>query len=178
MGAEHDFWVYDPRGAGWTVYGKGRMSPDGARIEPDAGAGLQEYMGFGIGFPVGPLPPPTRPTPEQPCGEDGDPVDCATGLFMHRRADVAMADDMPVAIERTYRPGDTVVHAFGKGTNHTYGVYVRSPTGSNDALELVLPDGGGIELHKISGTKHPHGLCLGAYRHLEPFLRREDDRFQ
>ncbi|MGH8612480.1 MAG: DUF6531 domain-containing protein [Gammaproteobacteria bacterium] len=53
-----------------------------------------------------------------------------------------LADDMPLAITRTYRPGDTVVRAFGKGTNHSYGLYVRTPTGSYDELDLVLPDGG------------------------------------
>ncbi|MGH8612479.1 MAG: hypothetical protein ACREYF_10700 [Gammaproteobacteria bacterium] len=57
VGSEHLFWVYDPRGRGWTVYGKGRVSADGARIEPEEGVGLQEYMGFGVGFPGRPVPP-------------------------------------------------------------------------------------------------------------------------
>jgi len=59
--------------------------------------------------------------PDGRCG-DGDPVDCYTGLFMHERTDVRLADDMPIEITRTYRPGDTVVRDFSKGTNHNYGM--------------------------------------------------------
>jgi RHS repeat-associated protein len=150
----HDFWVYNPRGRGWMVYGTGHVSPDGLRIAPDPGVGLHEHMGAGHSLPGGPPPPPDAPPPGGCGGQAGDPVDCATGLFLHTRSDVYLADDVPIEMVRTYRPGDPVVRHFGKGTNHTYGLYLRNPDAptSRERIELILPDGSRIEFQRTGGT--------------------------
>jgi len=150
----HYFWVYDPRGRGWMVYGTGHVSGDGLRIEPDPGVGLHEHMGAGHTLPGGPPPPPSAPPPGGCGGQAGDPVDCATGLFLHTRLDVYLADDVPIEMVRTYRPGDPEVRKFGKGANHSYGLYLRypAPPPSRERVELILPDGGRIEFQHTRGT--------------------------
>lgn len=151
-GSEQRLWVYDPRESGWMVYGTGHVSRDGTLIEPDAGVGLHEHTGAGHSLPTGNPAPPEAPPPENGC-PDGDPVDCSTGLFIHTRADVALADDVPIDITRTYRPGDTVVRAFGKGTNHAYGMYLRNPQpGSYNQMDLILADGSRVVFPRTGGT--------------------------
>ncbi|MGH2669813.1 MAG: DUF6531 domain-containing protein, partial [bacterium] len=151
-GSEQVLWFYDPRGPGWAVYGKGRVRRDGRLIEPEPGLGLHEHMGAGHSLPAGDPPPPAAPPPDHPSC-DGDPVDCSTGLFLHARTDVAIADDLPVEIARTYRPGDTVTRAFGKGTNHAYGMYLRNPQpGSYNQMELILSDGARLAFPRTGGT--------------------------
>jgi RHS repeat-associated protein len=150
-GAEHSFWLYDTRERGWFVYGKARVSPDGQQIVPDPGVGLHEQMVGGHSPPQG----PEGPEPPIKDGDDnpkcGDPVDCQTGVFLHTRTDVALPDVLPIAVTRTYRPGDTAVRPFGIGTNHNYGMYLRNG-GTTAPIQVVLPNGARINFKFKSGT--------------------------
>ena len=46
----------------------------------------------------------------------------APGCSCITKTDLAIADVLPLALTRTYRPGDTVSRAFGIGANHHYGL--------------------------------------------------------
>lgn len=149
-GSQQHLWVYDPRSNGWMIYGHATVSADGRQVIPDASVGLNEVMGAGHTPPNTP-PGPQPPTPPQICPV-GDPVDCASGLFFHERTDVFLPDDIPIEIQRSYRPGDTVVRPFGIGTNYTYGMYLRAPNANYSQIDLMLPDGRKFEFPFISGT--------------------------
>jgi RHS repeat-associated protein len=158
-GIQQHLWVYDPRSNGWVIYGHATVSADGRQIIPDAGVGLHEHMGAGHSAPSG-APGPQPPTPPDPCEQTpptpgnmaGDPVECSTGLFFHQRTDAFLPDDIPIEIQRSYRPGDTVVRPFGKGTNYTYGMYLRAPNHDYSQIDFMLPDGRKFEFPFISGT--------------------------
>lgn len=155
-GTPHKFWLYDPRERGWFVYGTARVSRDGKQIVPDPGVGLHEHMAGGhVVAPGDPAPEP--PVPTKGC-KTADPVDCNTGVFLHERTDVLLRAVLPVALTRTYRPGDSIVRPFGIGTTHNYEMYIHNPnyTGGvanpSDVYELVLPDGARINFVFLSGT--------------------------
>lgn len=152
-GSQQHLWVYDPRTNGWVIYGHATVSADGRQVIPDAAVGLHGHMGAGHSPPSG-SPGPLPPTPPDPCPLNlaGDPVECSTGLFFHQRTDVFLPDDLPIQIQRSYRPGDTVVRPFGKGTNHTYGMYLRAPNANYSQVDLLLPDGRKFEFPFLSGT--------------------------
>ncbi|SMF56459.1 RHS repeat-associated core domain-containing protein [Pseudogulbenkiania subflava] len=154
-GTRLDFWNYDPVDKGWYVYGQGAVSNDGQRVVPDAGVAIYEFTGAMIS---GGGNPPTRyPAPGGDCevpSQDGDPVDCGTGLFLVKRTDLFLADTLPIALSRTYRPGDSTSRPFGVGTTHPYEMLLWSNNNYQTA-DLILPDGGRIHYVRISaGTSY------------------------
>jgi RHS repeat-associated protein len=166
-GTRQQLWFYDPRERGWFVYGAGRVTPDGKQVVPEPGVALYEAMGFsfnpfnlGGGAPT----PEDAPSPggcgqdpgcsgnQQSCGQDGDPVDCATGLFLHTRTELSLPDVLPISLTRTYRSQDTVSRAFGKGTSHNFAFYLH---GVHGAPKLILPDGSQIRFAQGQHTATP-----------------------
>lgn len=150
-----NFWRYDPKRRGWYIYGTGRTSADGRRIVPDAGVELYDSIGFMYTPGEPPEPPSEGPPPQDdPCSPNpnrGDPVNCSTGLFLHTRVDLEVADIYPARVERTYRPGDTVSRAFGYGSAIPFNMYLYFPTpGSYQAVDLVLANGTRIPYTRIS----------------------------
>jgi RHS repeat-associated protein len=163
-----DFWNYDARGKGWYVYGQGTISKDGKQAVPDADVKIYEFTGAMISLPsnapsdapppnscggngaVGPSAtcPANKPPVPKACG--GDPVDCATGLFLNSATDLVINDIMPIEISRTYRPRDAVSRAFGIGTNLAYDIFLVGDTNPWTYQELILPDGGRIRYNRIS----------------------------
>ena len=140
-GAELDFWDYDVAGAGWWVYGQGTVSPNGKSVVPDRGVEIRDFDGAMVNAGID--PPPTAPTPSGN-GDDGDPVDLGTGLFVMTHTDLALPDVLPISVTRTYRPNDPYSRSFGIGTADLYdGTYLWS--GQSDKLAfnayLVTPDG-------------------------------------
>ena len=65
----------------------------------------------GVGNAGGPTPPADQILPGPT-----DPVDLSTGIFMFTKVDAAFPGVAPIAIERTYRSGDTFPGPFGLGT--------------------------------------------------------------
>jgi RHS repeat-associated protein len=152
-GTRMNFWNYDPSGKGWYVYGQGKVTQDRTQVLPDPGVAIYEFTGAMVSSPT--FEPTTGPTPGGPC--PGDPVDCATGLFVYDQVDLAVSDVIPIKIRRTYRPGDSVSRAFGIGTNLGYDLFnvgTSDITASSDYTytyqDLVLPDGSHIHYPRIS----------------------------
>jgi len=113
---------------------------------PDPGVRIYEFTGAMIsssGNPPAVAPPPGAQA------HDGDPVDLATGLFVLSKTDLVLPDVLPVALTRTYRPGDPVSRAFGVGTSHPYDLFLWSTNNFREA-DLILPDGGRIHYVRIS----------------------------
>jgi len=55
-----------------------------------------------------------------PSGTAGDPVNLATGYFIHAKTDLYVPGVIPVSISRYYRSNDTGLGAFGKKTYFEY----------------------------------------------------------
>ncbi|MBJ7312914.1 RHS repeat-associated core domain-containing protein [Rugamonas sp. CCM 8940] len=184
-GTRIDFWNYDTRGKGWYVYGQGTTSKDGRQVIPDADVVIYEFTGAMIALPsaappVGPPPggcggggaggggggggdecdaDPNQPP--QPPGCAGDPVDCATGLFLQANTDLYIADIVPLKVARSYRPRDPTSRAFGIGSNLSYDFFLVGDTSPWTYQDLVLPDGGRIHYVRTSpGTGYNDAVYL------------------
>jgi RHS repeat-associated protein len=155
-GARVAFYNYDPTAAGWQVYGHGTVSSDGKRVVPDDGVVQHNLMAFGYGLENVGNAPATGPAPGG-CAEAGDPVDCATGLFVHRSTDLFLSDTLPIQIDRTYRSNDTKSRDFGIGANHNFALFLSNPTGDPlgllQSVDLILPDGARINFQRLPGVE-------------------------
>jgi len=139
-GTKLNFYNYDPSHGGWGVYGEGVVSKNGRQVVPAAGVGFRQLMGFGLA--IGQAGPPAGPTNSCKCA---DPVDAATGFFVHSQTDMAIQDVIPITVARTYQSNDPSQHAFGVGTNLFYNMYIYTPNASTDSdVYLVLSDGSKI----------------------------------
>jgi RHS repeat-associated protein len=143
-GSPASFWNYDPGHGGWKVYGQGKVSPDGKTVIPDASVGFREIMTFGWGIGPGGTAAPNSGPPPGGCSTAADPVDCATGLFLHNSTDLAVQDVVPIGVTRMYRQSDTVSRAFGIGGNLSYAMWLTVVGTSGTAVDLVLADGGRV----------------------------------
>jgi RHS repeat-associated protein len=162
-GARMNFWNYDPENRGWYVYGQGTVAADGRQVVPDPGVVIYEFTGFMIASPS--LAPGSGPRPGDPDGDDGDPVNLGTGLFVHQRTDMALVDTMPVALTRTYRQNDLTSRAFGIGATHNYEIFLVGTTFPYTYQDLILPDGGRVHFDRISpGTSYADAV----YESLSP----------
>lgn len=151
-GTRLDFWNYDPE-LGWEVYGQGTVSSDGKQVIPDANVGFRQIISFGMGLGPGTAPAAKGP-PVNGCVQGGDPVDCATGLFLHTETDIAIKDIIPISVTRTYRQNDYISRAFGIGTNLSYNMWLYTPSTASvpPEVDLVLSDGSRVQYFLRSGT--------------------------
>lgn len=141
------FWHYEPEEVGWYVYGFGQVDQSGKQVIPDPGVAIYEFTGAMVD-PPGLSPPPWDPGH---CAEDGDPVDCATGLFIERKVDLYLPDVMPIVLERTHISRDTLSRPFGIGATHPYQIFLWNPNGGGyQEVDLILPDGDHIHYVRIS----------------------------
>jgi YD repeat-containing protein len=148
-GTRVGFWTYDPETVGWHVYGQGTVTADGRQVVPDPGVAIYEFTGAMI-IVTGKTPPPTGPRCKLLIFCRGaDPVDLSSGLFVMEKTDLVLPDVLPVALTRTYRPGDTDSRPFGIGATHPYAMFLWSANQYQEA-DLVLPDGGRVHYVRIS----------------------------
>jgi RHS repeat-associated protein len=141
-----DFWNYDPADRGWYIYGHGSVSTDGKQVIPDPDVRVWEFTGAMISSSNEPPGGPLDGSNEN----EGDPVDLATGLFVYQHTDLSLPDsEMPVALTRSYRPGDNNSYSFGVGTESPFDLHLWSNENYKTA-SLVLPDGSGIKFKRIS----------------------------
>lgn len=147
VGASINFWNYDPRDRGWYVYGQGTVAANGQQVIPRPGVAIYEFTGAMINSAS--YSPPTSGPPPGSCGaRDGDPVDCATGLFVEEYTDLVAHDVLPLTVRRTYRTNDGASRRFGIGTNDIYGMFLWSANQYQE-VDLVTPDGGRIHYVRI-----------------------------
>lgn len=154
-GTRADFWNYDPD-KGWQVYGQGTVTADGKQVVPDANVGFRQIISFGMGLGPGNAPPATG-RPVNGCSQEataGDPVDCATGLFLHTETDLAIRDILPISVTRTYRQNDPMSRSFGIGTNLSYNMWLYTPTSASvpPEVDLILSDGSRVPYLLESGN--------------------------
>jgi RHS repeat-associated protein len=161
-GAPAELWNYDPRGKGWQVYGHATISRDGKKVIPDESVGFRQIMTFGWSYYGTQLdfsspqytPPNNGPSTCQVSA--ADPVDCATGIFMHTVTDLTVNDVIPISATRFYETGDNGIRAFGIGTNIGYDMTLVSPQGgalgSNTEIDLVLASGQRIHYYTPAAT--------------------------
>jgi RHS repeat-associated protein len=147
-GTRIDFWNYDPEGKGWYVYGQGTVTPDGSQIMPDPGVVLYEFSGTMVATPT--IAPPEAPKPCDPDSSCGEPVDASTGIFVYKKADLAVADAMPINLTRTYRSRDTQMRPFGIGASHPYEMFIVGATWPYTFIDLILADGGRVHFDRVS----------------------------
>jgi RHS repeat-associated protein len=153
------FWNYDPEQRGWYVYGQGTVTPDKRQVIPDPSVLFYEFTGAMINDPDRPDPPQEGPPPKEDGGgggprpspdpSGGEPVDLSTGLFVLEDTDLFLADILPLALTRTYRPEDSASRPFGIGTTHPYDMFLHSAQQYEEA-DLILPHGGRVHYVRIS----------------------------
>jgi RHS repeat-associated protein len=159
-GTPFDFWNYDPDQKGWYIYGEGKVQPDGERIVPNPGVVIYEFTGAMVALPSD--APPNGPAPGNPNTNDGDPVDLGTGLFVLNKTDLFLPDIIPIALTRTYRPGDARSRGFGIGSTHPYDIFLVGDSSPFTFADLILPNGGRIHYQRTSpGT----GFIDAVYQH-------------
>jgi YD repeat-containing protein len=150
------FYDYDSV-RGWYQYGSGTVAPDAKQIIPGAEVVLYRFMGFSLpGFRVqdtkNKIDPCSECSPSKT--EAGDPVDLASGLFVHRTQDFSINDQIPINLTRTYRSGaKSSSRGYGDGTGVSYNWYVRGdgncPTNS---VDLIFSNGSTITFGKSGGS--------------------------
>jgi RHS repeat-associated protein len=153
-GTRVPYYLYDAV-RGWQPYGNGTVSEDRARILPDPEVAIPHTTAFSIKpFLNGP----------PPCGggDDGDPVSLSTGLFVLQETDLGLADTIPLALRRSYRPELAFrLRPFGSGSTHPYEIFLY-PDQSFSQIDLVLPDGARVHYTRTSpGT----GSDRAAFEH-------------
>ena len=83
----------------------------------------------------------SSPAPSPPsCA--GDPVDCATGLFVYTKRDLYLPDTIPIDLTRTYNSGDTSSRNFGVGITHPYHMWLYQDVSGN--YYVIQPNGSAI----------------------------------
>ncbi len=125
---------------GATVFG-GSSAGSGASGPSDSGSASDPGSPAGSGGSSGAGGTPGSgsgggPSPSAPANQAGEPVNLATGYYIHEKVDYRVDGLIPVVIKRTYRSGDNGYGAFGKGTFFGYdwwaGVY-------SDMILLLMP---------------------------------------
>ena len=149
-GARGTFWKYDPDGLGWETYGTGTVNADASQVVPDPGTRI--YALTGAMFRFGQTPPTKGPRTGGSKG--GDPVDLSSGLFVHTETDLALPDVLPIAVTRTYRPGDTNQRTFGVGTTLPYDMFLWSANPFQEC-DLVLPTGSKVHYTRVIDPANP-----------------------
>ncbi|MBI5641304.1 MAG: hypothetical protein HZA17_12855, partial [Nitrospirae bacterium] len=87
-------------------------------------------------------------------GTAGDPVDLATGRFIHAKQDLYLPGAVPVKIARYYRSGDTNLGAFGRSTYFEYDWWLGD---YGDMLLLIKPGN-----YRYSFARQTDGTYLNA----------------
>ena len=103
--------------------------------------------------PANPGNPDNDPNKDPP-NECGDPVNLATGYFMHQKIDYSVPGIIPVKIKRYYRSGDEGYGAFGKGTYFGYDWYLQK---FPDMLRLIKPGN-----YQYTFSRQPDGTFTNA----------------
>jgi RHS repeat-associated protein len=178
------FWRYEPDGLGWSPYGMGSVQADGRQFVPDPDTRIYALSGAMFattGAPAdgpnasnnptpassassaSPLPDgsnsakspnPDAAAPKNPSPNAGDPVDLGTGLYVQRQTDLEVGGILPLAVTRTYRPGDYNSRAFGVGMTLTYSSTLVS-TQLWQVVDLIMPDGGKVHYTRIINPANP-----------------------
>jgi RHS repeat-associated protein len=170
-GAEADFWNYEPEGGvRWYRYGKGRVSERGTEFEVADGMRLYKFTMFTLTGPNLLRAVAAWWANLWAWAFGGDPVDLSTGLFVLNKTDLAMADVLPVALTRTYRPGDSVSRAFGIGASHNYDWFLYSENGFL-TISLVLAGGERVRYQRTSGGTGYVGAVLEHTEAPSPFYK-------
>jgi RHS repeat-associated protein len=109
-------------------------------------------------LPIGPTPP-DQPAPVAPPKKGAppkccDPVDLATGLFVEQHMDLHVGGILPLAVTRTYRPGDYNRRAFGVGMSLPYSSALHS-TNQYQVVDLIMPDGGLVHYTRVINPAAP-----------------------
>jgi len=124
-GEKAQLWYYnesteiDEAPNAWSPAGTGTVSADGETLSTDPGVGLPRFCCGAMAFV------PTEDDDDfNPDGcRAGDPVDLATGAFLHEVTDLSIPGRIPIVIKRTHRSRDPLQGPFGVGTYLGYDWY-------------------------------------------------------
>ena len=168
--APQGFYYYDAQGAGWVNYSQGHPSADGGRVEANIAWAARTFMpegGPGVG---GKAEPPQKIKCNNGGTSSGDPVDCATGSFVHTSVDLELKDLAGGQFIRTYNSSDAVVRAFGRGSSSIFDMYITVHNATSTAcanldetttVDLVTGDGGIYPFSTSGGI--PFTATLGVH---------------
>lgn len=133
----------------WSMAGLGTVSEDGKTISTDPGVGIPRFCcGAILWSPIGQTGTNVRPDGVK----GGEPVDLATGVFVHSETDLAIRGRIPIIIKRDYRTLDAFRGPYGIGTYFSYDWYLFR---SGNMATLVIPPG-----TRVSFTRRPDGSFI------------------
>jgi len=152
-GTVANFWNYDDQ-KGWQVYGKGHVSADGTQFVPDPGVALTTTIHGS--FTLQSLLAGLFGNPD--CGCQGgasasaaDPVDLATGAFIHTWQDLGINDIQPLDLTRTYRSGDSSSRAFGVGMSSGFDWRLYDENSDYSQPKLIMPNLASLSFNPVLG---------------------------
>jgi RHS repeat-associated protein len=153
-GAQADLYYFDLTAGAWAIWGTGTVSEDGTAVVSDPGFGLPRFA-----WHFWDVRRPTELVRRIVTG--GEPVDLQSGRFVVEKTDLAIPGGLTIAVERTYRSGDSRPGLFGIGWNLT--PYDHTITSNGATLSLVLADQNAFQLSPIGPGRWANGS--------EPVLR-------
>ncbi|HEY3136892.1 MAG TPA: IPT/TIG domain-containing protein, partial [Blastocatellia bacterium] len=131
----------------WYVYGYGRVSGDGRRIEPEINPATGRPYGlpdFSWHFPN--TAPEGNPSPGDSCPDPqtANTVDLATGLKIEKMTDVSFGGARGgIALTRVYTSDlaqSCDLCPFGRGWTHNYGIRLTGSFQQGGAGRVVFPE--------------------------------------
>jgi len=151
----------------WYVYGFGRVSTDGRRIEPEIDPATGRSYGlpdFSWHFPN--VPPADNPGEDDPCSDSitGDPVDLSTGMKIEPAIDIAFGGARGgLMLARVYTSDLALLRVngrFGLGTRDSYDIRLTGTFSTNGAGRLVTPEEGTGRLYSYVRTDSDGALVF------------------
>lgn len=130
----------------WAIAGTGTVTPNGKYIVCDPGVGIPKFCCGATAW--GGTSAPNQTTGKTnicvTSSTAGDPVDLATGYFLHEHTDLVVPGIIPIRIKRYYRSQESIdsedqrtgLGAFGRGTYFEYDWWLDTYGGM---LLLILP---------------------------------------
>ncbi|MDI6800834.1 MAG: RHS repeat-associated core domain-containing protein [Thermodesulfovibrionales bacterium] len=149
----------------WAIAGTGTVTPDGMHIVSDPGVGIPKFCCGATTW--GGTSSNTDSTGPDTCnGQAADPVDLATGYFIHEKTDLHIPGIIPVNIKRYYTSKDKnnnePVGAFGRNTYFEYDWWLGAYDGSgninnsNPTMYLLIKPGN----YQYRFPKQPDGTFI------------------
>lgn len=174
-GTQVQLYVFDHDNVRWRVYGTGRVSADGMRIEPEINPATGKPYGLdNFAWHAWSPPPTADPNPSPPCEPCDCPpcpcprgpktVDLTTGLKIEMMTDISFGGARgELRLERTYTSGLAVnnfVGRFGLGTKDNYDIKLTGTFNPGGAGRLVRSEEGTGRLFNYSSTEADGALVF------------------
>ncbi len=162
-----ELYAFNHDTAQWYVYGYGRVSADGRRIEPEIDPATGRQYGlrdFSWHFPN--AAPDGNPSDPDCNNQTNNTVDLSTGVKIERTTDIEFSGARGgLSLTRIYTSdlaGLCDFCPFGRGTTHNYAIRLTGTFQSGGAGRVVFPDQRTGRLFSYVGTDSDGALLFSS----------------